>query len=92
MPLSDAQRLELLAALEKIGWHYKEQFIYAPNETMWLLVSCPWTEDLPDFFERMKGRLSRIQNNKGSPAAIVEYQKGVDDVTGLIEVLRKMVS
>ena len=92
MPLSDAQRLELLAALGKIGWNYKQQSIYAPNETMWLSVSCPWMQDLPDFFERMKGRLARIQGNKEIHASLGEYQKVVDDVTGLSEVLRKMVS
>jgi len=49
-------------------------------------------QDLPDFFERMKGRLARIQGNKEIHASLGEYQKVVDDVTGLSEVLRKMVS
>jgi hypothetical protein len=57
---------------------------------MWLNLSCPWEEDLPSFFERMKGRLARIQNNKEHHTSMAEYQKGVDDVAGLIEVLQKM--
>ena len=59
MPLADQQRIHLLAALESRGWQWRDEFLYAPESTMWLLGSLPWEGDLHEFHERMSGRLRR---------------------------------
>jgi hypothetical protein len=84
MPLTESQRNRLFEELDKIGWRKRDNFLYAPNETVWLLVSEPWSGDLLDFHERMIGRLERIKNNGGRNNAD-------DDVTGLIQVLKAML-
>jgi hypothetical protein len=91
MILTPIQCNRLFDGLEKLGWHRRDGFLYAPHETMWLLISEPWTGDLRDFHERMIGRLQRTQNMREHRSE-TEHQKGVDDVTGLIQVLRAMIS
>lgn len=92
MPLSEAQRRLLFDALEKIGWHRRDDFIYAPHETMWLMISQPWTGDLQDFHDRMVGRLNRVSRVASVHHSDGEHQKGVNDVAGLVQVLRSMIS
>ena len=65
MPLSDVQKQTLFSLLEKSGWNWRDDSIYAPNETMWLDRESPWSGDLADFYDRMCGRRDRIANNAG---------------------------
>jgi hypothetical protein len=92
MALSEAQCGRLFDALEKIGWHRREDFVYAPHETMWLMVSQPWTGDLQDFHDRMVGRLHRIGGMQTFQRSQVDHQKAIDDVAGLVQVLQDMIS
>ena len=92
MALYEAQCRCLFDALEKIGWHRRDDFVYAPHETMWLMVSQPWTGDLQDFHDRMVGRLQRVSGMRALLRSDAEHQKGVDDVTGLVQVLRGMIA
>ena len=65
--------------------------MYAPYETMWLLISEPWIGDLQDFHDRMVHRLQCVKNLRAYRSE-GDQQKGVDDMTGLIQVLRAMIS
>ena len=90
MILTKTQCSRLLDGLEKVGWHRRGDFLYAPHETMWLLISEPWSGGLQDFHERMIGRLQLIKGMR-THQSVSEYQKCVDDVTGLIQVLTAMI-
>jgi len=86
---TERQRLRLFDELNKIGWRLRDGFIYAPNETMWLLVTEPWTGDLQDFRDRMVGRLERLSNRRvDHPGA---GARSAADVTGLVGVLNTML-
>jgi hypothetical protein len=91
MPLDEVQKKTLFDSLQERGWHWREDFLYAPNESMWLLKSQPWIEDLQNFHERMIGRLERIQRNRNTHKTEAEYKNVFNDTAGLIEVLKKMV-
>jgi hypothetical protein len=84
MALSEAQCRRLFDELEKIGWCRRNDSLYAPQATMWLSLSTPWTGDLQDFHERMHGRLERVVKMCSHAA--------VDDVRGLVQVLDMMLS
>ena len=58
---------------------------------MWLLLSEPWIGDLKDFHNRMVGRLQRVKNLRAYRSES-DYQKGVNDMTGLVQVLHAMIS
>ena len=64
--------------------------MYAPYETMWLLISEPWIGDLQNFHHRMVGRLQRAKNLRAYRSES-DQQKGVNDMTGLIQVLHTML-
>jgi hypothetical protein len=91
MPLDEVQKKTLFDALQEKGWHSREDFLYAPNESMGLMKSQPWVEDLQDFHERMIGRLERIQRNRDNYKIEADYNNVFNDTAGLVEVLKKMV-
>ena len=91
MTLIETQCSRLFADLEKVGWHRRNGFLYAPYETMWLLISEPWIGDLQNFHHRMAGRLQRAKNLRAYRSES-DQQKGVNDMTGLIQVLHTMIS
>ncbi|MGA9453415.1 MAG: hypothetical protein WBW41_18975 [Verrucomicrobiia bacterium] len=90
MILTKTQCNRLFDGLDKVNWHRRADFLYAPHETMWLLISEPSSGDLPDFQERMNDRLQLI-NGMRTHQSESEYQKCVVDVTGLIQVLHAML-
>lgn len=94
MPLSDSQCSQLFNGLETIGWSREGDFIYSPNKQMWLLISCPWMEDLHDFHERTSARLARISLTPNFYKDKVgdQHQKIMDDTAGLVQVLSEMIS
>ena len=57
---------------------------------MWLLISEPWIGDLQNFHHRMVGRLQRAKNLRAYRSES-DQQKGVNDMTGLIQVLYTML-
>jgi len=87
----ETQRSRLFADLEKAGWHRRSGFLYAPYETMWLLISEPWTGDIRDFHDRMVGRLRGVKDLRFYRSES-DQQKGVNDMSDLIQVLRTMIS
>ena len=91
MPLNEVQKKTLFNALQKKGWHWREDVLYAPNEGFWLDGPQPWVENLQDFHERMTARLERIQRNRDIYKVEADYQNTFDNVAGLVEVLQKMV-
>jgi hypothetical protein len=91
MPLDEVQKKTLFDALQEKGWHWREDFLSAPNESMGLMKAQPWVEDLQDFLERMIGRLERIQRNRDNYKIEVDYKNVFNDTVGLVEVLQKMV-
>jgi hypothetical protein len=60
VPLTPTQKENLFAALLERGWTWREDFIFAPHESIWLAKERPWEHDLADFRERMEARLARI--------------------------------
>jgi len=58
---------------------------------MWLLLSEPWIGDLQNFHHRMVGRLRRVKNLRAYRSES-DYQKGVNDMTGLVQALHAMIS
>ena len=92
MPLTEPQRTDLFAALESRGWQWREQFIYAPHATMWLLDSQPWVGDLSEFHERMCGRLHRNEQAGWMYAQASKHQNLVADTRSLVEALADLLS
>ena len=86
MPLSAEQTQKLFRSLERNGWYWRDDTIYAPNETMWLCRDEPWVGDIVDFYERMCGRRSRIHNNRDNWDA----KPAVADVDSLVAVLESL--
>jgi hypothetical protein len=86
MPLTDEQKQTLFALLEVSGWTWRNDSIYAPNDTMWLSRDTPWGDDVTDFYDRMRGRRARIENNRGC----WDVEPAVFDVASLIAVLKSM--
>ncbi len=82
----------LFAQLEKHGWRWREEFIYAPNATMWLLRSEPWTGDVDDFYERMLGRLARNETAHWMYKSVEDHQALMSDTRSLVEVLASVRS
>jgi len=92
VPLTEPQRKELLAGLEARGWTWRDGFIYAPHATMWLSGSLPWVGDLPEFHERMSGRLQRNMQAGGMYEEEADHQNLVADTKGLVDTLTDMLS
>ena len=64
MPLSTEQVQQLFSLLERCDWKWRDDIIYAPNETMCLSRNEPWVGDVVDFYERMCGRRRRVHANR----------------------------
>ncbi|HWU51179.1 MAG TPA: hypothetical protein VN153_00060 [Tahibacter sp.] len=92
MPVADAQRAYLFAALESRGWSWSEGFIYAPHRSLWLPHSFPRTGDLSDFHERVQGRLQRIEWLSPEYDDPLCHRKVMDDTASLIDVLAAMLA
>lgn len=91
MALSHEQREALLDNLEARGWFYRENFIYAPNQTMWLLATEPWQGDLAEFHERMVGRKQRVIKNAGFHDNQEQHKNVVDDTASLIAAIENIL-
>ena len=91
MTITKIQCSRLFDDLEKVGWHRRDGFLYAPHETMWLRIAEPWTGDLQSFHDSMVRRLKGYHNLKAHQSES-ENKNGVDDVTSLIQVLHRMIS
>ncbi|MDR3415644.1 MAG: hypothetical protein P4L83_05615 [Nevskia sp.] len=63
---------------------WKKEFIYAPNETMWLSIAKPWEGSLSDFHGRMKARLERVERQRSHYESDVQHQDVVSDTRGLV--------
>jgi hypothetical protein len=82
VPLTSEESVALFAALEDRGWRWKDDFIYAPHETMWLMRRYPWSGDLQDFIARMRGRLGRV-----STASLQGFEEVLHDTQLLVDAL-----
>jgi len=90
--LTGSQSTALFAALESRGWSWDGGFIYAPHRSIWLLGSDPLSGDLPDFHERMQGRLQRIVEQSSHYGDPQEHRNVVEDTRGLVGALAAMLS
>ena len=91
MPLSENQCSTLFSSLEVSGWHWREEFIYAPNATMWLHRDMPWVGELQEFHDRMAGRLVRNMEARHMHEGDVEHRRLVSDTSSLVEMLVGML-
>lgn len=87
MSLSAGQKHKLFTLLERSGWQWRDDIVYAPNETMWLGRDEPWGGDIVDFYERMFGRRSRIDSNRDDYDPEPAY-KDVDSLVVVLETLQ----
>jgi len=92
MPLDSWERLGLLKALEERGWFWRNEFIYARNETMWLLGSDPWHGDLSDFRESMVSRMDKVIQNQECHDDKDKHMKIVEDVASLVEAIQELLN
>jgi len=94
MPLLPAEKRNLFARLQAIGWTSDNESITAPHRTMWLNVEDPWTGDIEDFRERMRGRLERMGRRRpmSDAEALLDWQQSYDDTAGLVKCLQEMTS
>jgi hypothetical protein len=81
----------LLSLLEARDWKWSDETLYAPRETMWLMRE-PWADPVQVFFERMEGRLTRIQRNLAAAGEADREQvaNALSDVAILVDVLRDL--
>ena len=86
MPLSTVKKQALFSLLEQSGWIWRDDTIYAPGETMWFTRAEPWVGDVVDFYERMRGRRSRIRENFGD----FETDSAFADVDSLVVALETL--
>lgn len=91
MPLDSEKRQALFKTLENKGWCWRNEFIYAPNETMWLLGSNPWQNDLLDFHESMIQRMQRIIQNREYHDDKSQHSKMVEDVESLVDAIQELL-
>lgn len=88
--MSEQQRVALISGLKARGWFWKGEHIHAPHESMWLLGSDPWKNDLIEFHTRMAARLGRILKSKAVYSDQKRYNEIVSDTVGLVLVLRRL--
>ena len=87
MPLTERQRQQLFSTLESNGWQWRDGFIYAPNDTMWLQGASPWGDDLREFHDRMNGRLQRNESHGWMYVDARDHENLVADTRSLVEAL-----
>jgi hypothetical protein len=92
MALTETEKKQLFAELEARGWKWREGFIYAPHESMWLSAAEPWQGDLQEFHERMTGRLDRNAAAREIYEDEAEHRNLVSDTQGLVDTLADMLS
>jgi hypothetical protein len=92
MPLIKEERDSLLRGLERKGWLWDGDFIYAPHRTMWLLGAHPWQGDVSDFHERMSARVDRLAEQKAHFDAPIQHQHAVEDTQSLVEMLTERLN
>lgn len=92
MPLDSWERQGLLKALEEKGWFWRGEFIYARNETMWLLGSEPWHSDLSSFRESMVSRMDRVIRNQERHDDRVKHVKIVEDISSMVDAIEVLLN
>jgi hypothetical protein len=90
MKLPEPCRRRLIDGLIAVGWSVEDGFLYAPRRTFWLQCDDPWTGDLADMLERMRGRLHRIRNSATASEDPTTFQDAIDDTSELVEVLNQL--
>lgn len=81
MPLSENEVQTLFDSLQRHGWRWRGDFLYAPNDQFWLHRDHPWTSDLHDFRVRM---VSRLYDGRDSDAN-VDYLKDIETLVNSLE-------
>jgi hypothetical protein len=92
MALTETEKKQLFAGLEARAWTWREGYIYAPHESMWLSGEQPWQWDLREFHERMTGRLERNMQSREIYDHEAEHRNLVSDTQGLVDTLADMLS
>jgi hypothetical protein len=90
VPLTDPQRLKLLASLESRGWRRRDDLLDAPHGTIWLQIEAPWTGDLDDMKERMSARLVRIRRGGWMYDDPDEHRRVVEDTELLVDAINEV--
>lgn len=92
MALTESQRVALFAARESRGWSWHADFICAPYRSIGFPGSMPWASDLPDFHDRMQGRLRRIEGQPSHYDDPQDQGQVMEDTQQLVDVLAAMLS
>ena len=90
MVMSAEERDALLRAVERKGWFWEGDFIYAPHKSMWLLGSNPWEGDVSDFLDRMSARVEGISPPQAHYDDPLRHRNIVDDTQSLVDTLKEL--
>lgn len=88
--MDEEESEELLAALVRAGWTWRDGVLGAPNETMWLDRDLVSWGDRESFRDRMIGRRDRIRATLASATEdAADTRAALDDVESLLDVINR---
>jgi len=92
MALTAEERDAILKPLERKGWFWEGDFIYAPHRSMWLLGADLWQGDMSDFLERMSARVERISRHESHYDDPLQHQRIIEDTESLVDTLKELLN
>ncbi len=90
-PIGEEETRRLFAALEEIGWNWKENALFAPSGSMYLTRVLSWTGGLAGLRDTMVGRSLRIRSTLEHEGDDTGGPESLADVRGLVKVLDALV-
>jgi hypothetical protein len=89
MESPEEYREPLIKELEKRGWFWRDDVIYAPNKMLWLNYFD--FGNLSDFHERWRERVQRIIRMKPHHDDPEQYRQVVEDNESLVSALEELL-
>jgi hypothetical protein len=90
MESPEEYREPLIKELEKRGWFWQSDIIYAPNKMLWLDRN-PDFGKLSDFHERWRERVQRIIKMKPYHKDPEQHRQVVEDNESLVSALEALL-
>jgi hypothetical protein len=90
MESAEEYREPLIKALEKRGWFWRGETIYAPNKALWLDRKLDFGT-LSEFHERWVERVQRIIRMKPHHDDPEQYRRAVEDNESLVSALKELL-
>jgi hypothetical protein len=90
MELPEEFREPLIKELEKRGWFWRNEYIYAPNEMLWF-SEFDHFGTLSEFHERWSNRVQRIIKMKHCHDDPEQHRQVVEDNESLVSALEELL-